>query len=640
MTPDGRRGVIAGAVAAFTGTFLLRYVTASFTNDHFVHLSRAQQIVLGDVPIRDFFDPGLTLQYYASAGALLLSGHNLLGEAILTSAFIAAGVALTFVASLRLSQSHWLAAAAAVIAALSMPRLYNYPKAFLYVLAVVCALRYSSQPGRLRLLVLAIVTAVAFLFRHDHGVYIGLAIVVLLTVRHWPVPRAIAANVMMYGTITIVLLAPFLVFVQTTVGLVRHARSTANQRESVSTLRFNRLPITLDRDAPLLTVAPPSRPRINVRWTAGLTDDARRDLERRHDLLDPAQVAASTWSYVPARLDAPHIAALVSDPAAADTHGIDRANSTVEDGSRIDILQRRFPLLRLQFAPGLLTGDNALAWFYYVTFLLPFVGLIVAVVSLWRGTIDSVEAASVAMTLAICFIVVQTLVRGSPDSRLPDVSGPIAVLGAWVAARWIRFGERRGPAVRRATVATVRVAALITVWSVTTNAELLTSLGASGALSGPVSVARHAGAATERLRFRPIDNWSRESTGLNGVIRYVFDCTAPTDRVLAAWFAPQLFFYAERAFAGGQVYLIPGWHDSLDDQRLTVARLQRQRVPVVLESEDSDYEMFFPHVAEYIHANYRAVALSTDRLSGYRILVDRRLQPTGTYEPLGVPCYR
>jgi hypothetical protein len=640
LSPDERRGLTAGAVAAFAGTFLVRYVTAAFTNDHFVHLSRAQQIVLGDLPIRDFFDPGLTLQYYASAGALVLSGHNLFGEAILTSTFIAAGVALTFVAATRLSRSYWLASVAAVIAAMSMPRLYNYPKAFLYVLAIVCALRYSTQPGLMRLLTLAMVTAVAFLFRHDHGVYIGVAAVVLLTVRHWPVARAMATPVIIYGAITLALLAPFLFFVQATVGLVRHARSTSNQRESVSTLRFNRLPITFDRDAPLLAVAPPSRPRINIRWADGITDDVRRDLERRHALLQPAQVAASTWSYVPARLDTPHIAALINDPAAADTHGIDRARSTVDDSSRLDILQRRFPVLRLQVAPGLLTRDNALAWFYYVTFLLPVVGVAIVVVSLWRGEIDRAEAASAAMTVSVCLIVVQTLVRGSPDSRLPDVAGPIAVLGAWVAARWIHVGARHGTAARRATITSVALAGLLTVWSVTTNAAGMATLEASGVFSGPAAVVRQARRATERLRSRPIANWSRDASGLGGVARYVFECTAPGDRLLAAWFAPQVFFYAERAFAGGQVYLIPGWHDSPDDQRLTVERLQRQRVPIVLESDDSDYETFFPIVAEYIHSNYRAVALNGDRLSGYRILLDRRLPPTRTYEPLGVPCYR
>ena len=61
-----------------------------------------------------------------------------------------------------------------------MPRLYNYPKVVCYVAAIVVAWRYASRPDRGWLIALAVVTVVAFLFRHDHGVYIGLATLVLL----------------------------------------------------------------------------------------------------------------------------------------------------------------------------------------------------------------------------------------------------------------------------------------------------------------------------------------------------------------------------------------------------------------------------------------------------------------------------
>ena len=54
-------------------TFLLRFLSIEYTNDHFVHLSRGAQILYGDVPTRDFFDPGLVGQYYASAAAFRLT---------------------------------------------------------------------------------------------------------------------------------------------------------------------------------------------------------------------------------------------------------------------------------------------------------------------------------------------------------------------------------------------------------------------------------------------------------------------------------------------------------------------------------------------------------------------------------------
>jgi hypothetical protein len=96
-----------------------------------VHLSRAFQIVEGEVPLRDFFDPGLFLQYYASAAALVWSGHNLFGEGLLTAGlltagFIARGSVLTFLAARWLSRSYSIAFVATMVGILAMPRLYSY----------------------------------------------------------------------------------------------------------------------------------------------------------------------------------------------------------------------------------------------------------------------------------------------------------------------------------------------------------------------------------------------------------------------------------------------------------------------------------------------------------------------------------
>src|SRR5687767_12594564 len=182
--PAGVRRVplIVGTGLAFALTFFFRWLTVEFTNDHFVHLSRGRQILLGDVPVRDFFDPGLILQYYASAFALTLSGQNLLGEAVLTIAFVAAGTALTFWLSARLSGSLAIAAAVTLLAMVMFPRLYSYPKVFFYVLALAGGWRYAHRPSTANAAWLAVITVVAFLFRHDHGLYIGIGYTALIAV--------------------------------------------------------------------------------------------------------------------------------------------------------------------------------------------------------------------------------------------------------------------------------------------------------------------------------------------------------------------------------------------------------------------------------------------------------------------------
>ena len=120
------------------------------------------------------------------------------------------------------------------------------------------------------------------------------------------------------------------------------------------------------------------------------------------------------------------------------------------------------------------------------------------------------------------------------------------------------------------------------------------------------------------------------------------ECTAPADRVLALHFLPELFFYSERGFAGGQVYLLIDWHSSVRDQRLTVARLARERVPLAIVDVSTRDLVWahFPLVAEYVGEHYVQVAESTfGGDTQYSVLTDRRLPASGTYAPLGLPCF-
>jgi hypothetical protein len=63
-------------------------------------------------------------------------------------------------------------------------------------------------------------------------------------------------------------------------------------------------------------------------------------------------------------------------------------------------------------------------------------------------------------------------------------------------------------------------------------------------------------------------------------------------------------------------------------------------VPLILERDDQDYEPRFPLVHAWVEAHYDNVPIAAPRMRGYRVLVDRRRTPTGTYEPLDLPCYR
>ena len=183
-------------------------------------------------------------------------------------------------------------------------------------------------------------------------------------------------------------------------------------------------------------------------------------------------------------------------------------------------------------------------------------------------------------------------------------------------------------------------AALAVIWLLTLDAAGLgRSLSVTGIQGGPAGVVEVLDEATRRFRSRPIDTWDFEDA-LGALTRYALECTLPSDRLLVTWFAPQVFFYAERPFAGGQVYLHPGWHASDADQRVTVERLERQRVPI-LRTNTTEPERFaqsFPIVHDYVMRHYETTmpAVSTGPFS---VLVDPRIGPTGVHDPTGLPCY-
>ena len=617
-------------LGVFAGTFLFRWLTVDFLNDHFVHLSRARQILLGDVPIRDFFDPGLLLHYYLSSAVQLVFGYNLFGEALLNISLVAFGTMLVFHLSARLSRSLWLAAGAALLTAVASPYLYNYPKVFLYVSAIGLVWLYAQRGSRLHVGLMAVLTAVAFLLRHDHGVYIAFMMVCFLGLREWGGAQ-LWRRLGLYAGVTAGLLLPFLVFVQTTAGLVTYFGGSRPQvntlASSLSSLLIVPVPVKFDLSAPLWLVAPAGP--VNVRWAEGVDEAARREREVRYGLTAGVGLESRTWRYVLTDYESENVRSLIEDELVEDTAGIDREAA-------------RVPLKR-SFIPGLFNEQNALAWFYYLTLLVPVVAL-VRVGADWRlGRVARSEAAVVAAAAILCGIISHTLIREDPHARLADVAAPTFVLVAWLARRRdMSVGPHVRDRLKRAGIFTLFLVTFVSVWSYGRTTTLLARSGVPGGLAG---VWEKLGAVNRRLHLRPIDDWAPPgSHGLRALTRYVLDCTAPSDRVLVTWFAPDVFYYAERGFAGGQVYLAGPWHASVADQRLTIERMQQQSVPIILGRRDEEvkFRQEFPLIYEYVRSRYRLAAESTfgGEPPPLLVFVDARRDPSGEHPDLGLPCYR
>ena len=202
---------------------------------------------------------------------------------------------------------------------------------------------------------MAALTAVAFLLRHDHGVYIAVMMVCFLGLREWG-GALLWRRLGLYAGVTTGLLLPFLVFVQMTTGLVSYVVESGPQADTIASsplsLLQNPVPFDYDPSAPLLVIDPPIGP-VNVRWVEGADDAARRELEERYGLTAGVRREGRTWSYVLTDPEPGNVRALVEDRLIEDTAGIDRGTFQVLPERWGSWLTRRLFVLRLRsLGPG------------------------------------------------------------------------------------------------------------------------------------------------------------------------------------------------------------------------------------------------------------------------------------------------
>jgi hypothetical protein len=215
--------VAAAALAAFA--FLFRLLTLrSLPNDQYLYLAWAQQILLGELPERDFVDPGIPLQGLLSAAAQAMAPGPA-AEGTLTIAMLALAALATCIGVAWLTQSVTAGALAAAFQILAQPRLYSYPKILVPAVFLVLALAYAHRPRTFALLLMACWIAVAFLLRHDLGAYVALAgaVTVALSCGTWW--RGARECLRLTAAVLLVLL-PYFVYLEWNNSIAEHVRGS------------------------------------------------------------------------------------------------------------------------------------------------------------------------------------------------------------------------------------------------------------------------------------------------------------------------------------------------------------------------------------------------------------------------------
>ena len=643
--------LVAVAIAAFS--FLYRFNTlggplGGFDNDHFPQLVRSMAILDGERPLRDFTDAELRAlwpapTYSTSALAQRILGRSLRSEALLTIGMLSIGAAALFLVSARFASAIVPAFIATVLAVAMRPALYNYPKIVLYPLAVAAMLGYARRPTILRLVLLGLVVGIATLFRHDHGVYLGIAsaaLIVLMHGRYMLQPMAVLA------TTCALTLLPGVVLAQIDDGLLKYFReSIALSRQEAGRTTNSRVRFVVDPSQPLLQhldADRPPAPRINVRWIRSLTPELRRRAETDLGLLDPLQrTDASNWSYALDDTSRTHLGIIVGDPRVLDTDGIDRTQFVLTippppaPGWTAELRQWRI-------APGLFRSENALAWLYVVGWGVVFFAGFCA---LRPATYYAMTAPDIALPQfrAVCLlgvILLVALLRSPNPSRLADVSVPVTILGSWLIAGIIRSTRWRSIPTRLAVVSTLTLLLVISGSAIVALRDVVHQL----------AVANLANADGARRQWNDVSTMlgglPSSLGGIDADLRrasaYLRRCTRPTDHIFLAENLPEIFYFADRPFAAGQVSYFSNFYSTPEQQREAIDRWRKQVAPVALTQPSprfaDEFATDYPLLTEYLRGRYhKAGQLAVEQGAVVDIWVEGT-QKRPVDRETGLPC--
>jgi hypothetical protein len=600
----GLPGVALAVVA-----FFYRYLSfTDFSNDHFVHLSMAQQVGFGALPVRDFVERGFPLMTLVSAAGQSMFGDGLMAEVIVIASAYAASAVMAYAAAIRLSGSVLVAAAVTLVPVLVFPVSYSYPKLFTVALGFLSGWIYAAGPTRARAALLAVSIIVAFLFRHDLGIIQAIGVVALIIGYHG-VSREAFMGVCRVAVLSLVVLSPYMVWVQIHESVPTYVKDGIAfwTREAQRANWWEVSTFELDRSRPFFERLGHG-PVVNVRWKAGTSDEEIVKAEGRHGIVRGDPNSPMSWQYELTRWSATDLEQLVKDPLVADTHHIDRSQFLLQ----VPAPRGPMALLVHLYGPGagLRLQANSFVALFYLVWILP-IAAAGALAFTWRGASPGTRGL-VAMTIIVQVVMSASMLRDPLTTRIRDVLVPASLLMAYLAGlawRSPRASEASRGALGRTLTqrAMVSVALVLVVAAAAAAGEASTRAERMGVYEGAAGL--RARMRTIRRTLSPPDHHTgKRSAAYAPLIDYLTSCTSPDSQLLTLTFAPEVFFYAHRAFAAGQVSLTPGYF--VDDRNvgLMLERMAKQDVPLVMMDTETRQEMTqYRRLGSYVEARYHEI---------------------------------
>lgn len=625
-----RLRTIGAGAAVFAVAFLYRLPDATaLINDHFMHVVFGRQLLWGRLPVRDAVSLGMPLQTGLSAAAEWLVGYRLLSEGLVISTAFAAAALLTFLVIRRATGSLVIALAGALLEIAIAPRTYSYPKLVVYAAGILLLWRYVDRPSSRGAVELGIATALAFYLRHDHGLYLGLVAVAVIAMRHGGSVRAAAQQVAVLAATCVLLVLPFFAYVEA-YGSVRDyvtdLRQFSAREHSSNPFVWPSWPLRSPGGIAAWTSAQDRAVQIGIRWSSAASDASRREAAARYQLRVPETGPVESGRFALYDTSTVNGRALLNDPAIEDTAGIDRLTGAV-------------------YVPGwyagpvrilrdLDTAPASAALLFFLFLLLPAVAIVVLALNREPpGPLGQWERIKIAAVVLVAILTFAGFVRQAIDARIGDAVVAPVVLGAWLSAKWLA-GARLS--LWNRTARTAILAALLLV--VTRSVVVAGGVEPRFERFEPLAVTWR-----QLVTSPPFDAWPAQGSAKYRIARYVRECTGPHEPLLVLWGGPELYYYADRPFAGRIGLYMEGYYRSDVNQRRNSAALERDRPPVVISEPGRELNDLATHplALAFLARHYRPLGDLTATDGTVLRVFGRTDRPsTSTHPDLGWPCYR
>lgn len=641
-----RRSTRLAVALALAAGFLQAAIATHPTNDDFQHLVLAQQLRAGDWPIRDFYDTGLGLTYVLSAALQSLVGEALLAEAIIIAVAMAASTYLVFRLVLRLTQSTTAATLAALVLVVAGPRGYSYPKFIAYAVAATLWWAYVEAPSRKRALALGAWTAIAFYWRPDHGVYVAIGSALAFVAAHG-LRRTAVIRSLESGAVAAALILPFLIY-SIAVGGTAYVRSgvvlATAQHTELDSHTWPKWPLREAGDVFRRESESEYAPIVGLRWTESSSQEDRQQLLARYDLQSISTDGRSAQVRL-SRSALERLRSLINEPIVEDTAGIERGSATLSPHTWPPLSRERFEhaWLRFRVLAGIdeqeRAGEAAGALFYLMPVL-----LLGSLVLLPRRSLPDMPRGVLAAFAVFGIVTNAGLMRSPYYVRAVDGAVLSAILFGICVAVLARLMSGAGMVQRAALVVVLAVFSLVVVKSVAVAGEFGNRMSVlAGEWRSPSQAGRAWLTVMRDLQADPpIDQWEgRGPTVSIQLARYVRACVPQSERLLVLWFAPEIYYYADRLMAGRHLVFVQGYQNLGLEQQLALAKVEHYAPPIALANGalDGFTHDVYPRVVDYVRREYDVGGSLENDGEHYTVLVRRDRRATSWYGESKWPCY-